>query len=222
VIERWTARATGRWRPGRAGHGQPDFTDRGRAWWRSLILAVTVALAATGVGQAQGPQYVAQPPTLGALYRDGQSGRYLLGGIWLFRVDHGDVGVADGWWRDVAATAGWSPITIPNADNAGDFSAAGSEGDVGWYRRDFTLPSGAFARYVPASARRWIIRFDAVNYRASVWLNGRLIGSHVGQALPFELDLNGVRSGVNRLIVRVDNRLSPADLPPGPGVGWWD
>jgi beta-glucuronidase len=132
------------------------------------------------------------------------------------------VGVADGWWRDVAATAGWSPVTIPNAYNAGDFSASSSDGYVGWYRRDFTLPSGAFVRDVPASARRWIVRFDAVNYRASVWLNGHLIGSHVGQALPFELDLNRVRSGVNRLIVRVDNRLSSTDLPPGPGEGWWD
>jgi beta-galactosidase/beta-glucuronidase len=132
------------------------------------------------------------------------------------------VGVSDGWWRDVAATAGWSPIRIPNAYNAGDFSVSSSDGYVGWYRRDFTLPSGAFARYVPASARRWIVRFDAVNYRARVWLNGHLIGSHVGQAVPFELDLNRVRSGVNRLIVRVDNRLSPTDLPPGPGKGWWD
>jgi len=191
-------------------------------WWCSLVLSMAVALAATAVARAQDPAYVAQPPTRGALDRDGQSDRYLLGGTWLYRADRGDVGVADGWWRDVAATAGWSPVTIPNAYNAGDFSASSSDGYVGWYRRDFTLPSGAFARDVPASARRWIIRFDAVNYRASVWLNGRLMGSHVGQALPFELDLTAVRSGVNRLIVRIDNRLSATDLPPGPGEGWWD
>ena len=193
-----------------------------RSWPCSLVFSVAIALAAAGVARAQGPSYVAQPPTRGALYRDGQSDRYLLGGTWLYRADRGDVGAADGWWRDVAATAGWSPVTIPNAYNAGDFSAAGSDGYVGWYRRDFTLPSGAFAPGVPARARRWIIRFDAVNYRASVWLNGRLIGSHVGQALPFELDLTAVRRGVNRLIVRIDNRLSATDLPPGPGEGWWD
>jgi beta-glucuronidase len=185
-------------------------------------VALALALAASGVAHAQGPAYVAQPPTPGALDRDGQSGRYLLGGTWLYRADPGDVGVADGWWRDVAATDGWSTVTIPNADNAGDFSASSSDGEVGWYRRDFTVRSGAFARYVPVSARRWIIRFEAVNYRATVWLNGQLIGTHVGQDLPFELDLKAVRSGVNRLIVRVDSRLSPADLPPGPGEGWWD
>jgi beta-glucuronidase len=40
--------------------------------------------------------------------------------------------------------------------------------------------------------------------------------------LPFEFDLEGVRAGVNRLIVRVDDRRSPSDLPPGPGGGWWN
>ena len=187
----------------------------------SLVLAVAVALAATGVAQAQGPAYVAQPPTYRALYRDGMMGRYLLGGTWLYRADLGSVGVAQGWWRDVTETDGWSPVTIPNAYNAGDFSSSSAAGSVGWYRRDFTLPSRAFARYVPASWRHWIIRFESVNYRATVWLNGRLIGSHVVQNLPFELDLNGVRSGVNRLILRVDDRRSPSDFPPGPGVGWW-
>ena len=187
----------------------------------SLVLAVAAALASTGVAQAQGPAYGAQRPTPDALHRDGQTGRYLLGGRWLYRADLGDVGVGKGWWRNVAATDGWSPVTIPNAYNAGDFSPASANGYVGWYRRDFTLPSGAFARYVPASGRHWIIRFESVNYRATVWLNGRLIGGHVVQNLPFELDLNGVRGGVNRLIVRVDSRRSPSDFPPGPGVGWW-
>ena len=188
---------------------------------RALLTSLTLALVATGAARAQALVYAAQPPTNGTLYRDGQTGRYLLGGTWLYRADLGDVGVAQGWWRDVAATDGWSAVTVPNAYNAGDFSATSASGYVGWYRRDFTLPSGAFARYVPASGRQWIIRFDAVNYRATVWLNGRLLGVHVGENLPFEFELNGLRGGVNRLIVRVDNRRSPSDLPPG-GVGWWD
>ena len=95
-------------------------------------------------------------------------------------------------------------------------------GSVGWYRRDFTLPADAFASYVPKADRHWIIRFESVNYRATVWLNGREIGTHAGAYVPWELDLNGLRSGVNRLIVRVDNRRTAADLPPGPGGRWWN
>ena len=195
---------------------------------RAVILSVALAMGlvlgfgAGGVAYAQGPAYSAQPPTKGALYSDGQSGRYLLGGTWLYRADTSDVGLAGGWWRNVASTTGWSTTTIPNAYNAGDFSQASMNGYVGWYRRDFTVPTDAFASYVPKSDRHWIIRFESVNYRATVWLNGREIGSHAGAYVPWELDLTGVRAGVNRLIVRVDNRRTAADLPPGPGGEWWN
>jgi beta-glucuronidase len=156
------------------------------------------------------------------MYLDGQSDRYLLGGAWLFRPDRADVGLAQGWGRDVAGTDGWSVVSVPNSFNAGDLSNASMAGYVGWYRRDFTLPSHAFARSVAAGDQHWIVRFESVNYRATVWLNGRQIGTHDGAYLPFELDLKGLRPGVNRLVVRVDNRRGPADLPPGPGGGWWN
>jgi beta-glucuronidase len=181
------------------------------------VLAVTPSLA-----RAQTPSYSASPPTPGALYRDGQTGRYLLGGAWLYRADPADVGLTQQWWQPAGSTVGWSPVAVPNAYNAGDLSSASMTGSVGWYRRDFTLPSGAFATGVPASQRHWIVRFESVNYRASVWLNGRLLGTHVGAYLPFELDLTGLHAGVNRLIVRVDDRRAGGDLPPGPGGGWWN
>src|SRR5262249_37611803 len=70
--------------------------------------------------------------------------------------------------------------------------------------------------------RSWIVRFESVNYTATVWLNGRKLGSHFGAYLPFELPLTGVHSGVNRLIVRVDDRRTAAALPQGPSGGWWN
>jgi beta-glucuronidase len=189
----------------------------------AATLAVLILVAASaGTARAQGPPYTGTSPTLGALYRDGQAGRYLLGGAWLFRADPSDVGLSQGWFGNVAATDGWEPVTVPNAYNAGDISAASMTGSVGWYRRDFTLPAKAFARYVRKVDRHWIVRFESVNYRATAWLNGRKIGSHVGAYLPFEFDLKGLRGGVNRLIVRVDDRRSKGDLPPGPGGGWWN
>ncbi|MBV9804212.1 MAG: hypothetical protein JO130_13515 [Solirubrobacterales bacterium] len=206
---------------------------------RLVLLSVVFALAgaatallaaprARAAGTARAAQTAraaaaaADPPTPGAWYRDGQSGRYLLGGTWLYRADTGDIGQAEGWWRNVASTAGWSPVSIPNAYNAGDFSQTSMNGYVGWYRRDFRLPAHAFAAYVPKADRQWIIRFESVNYRATVWLNGHEIGTHAGAYLPFEFDLRYLRPGVNRLIVRVDNRRTAADLPPGPGGQWWN
>ncbi len=181
-----------------------------------------LALSLPAQTSAQGPAYTAQAPTKGALYRDGQSGRYLLGGTWLYRPDLSDVGASQGWWRPVADTEGWTPVSVPSSFNANDLSNQSMDGWVGWYRRDFRLPAGAFAPGSPSAGRHWIIRFESVNYRATVWLNGHKLGSHAGAFLPFELDMKNLRPGVNRLIVRVDNRRGPTDLPPGPGGGWWN
>jgi beta-glucuronidase len=113
-------------------------------------------------------------------------------------------------------------VTVPNAYNAGDLSDGSMYGYVGWYRKDFVLPGGAFPPGTPRGDRRWIVRFESVNYTATVWLNGRRIGSHVGAFLPFEIVLRGLRRGVNRLIVRVDDRRGLADIPSGPSGGWWN
>jgi beta-glucuronidase len=244
IAARWCAgagNAGGRWRPGpgRVARDQDAQQRRRRAvlrvvircpktfgcrTWAIIVLLIpslAAMLFAAGSIRAQGPVYTAQPPTRGALYADGQTDRYLLGGAWLYRSDRADVGIAESWWRGVAATDGWSPVAVPNAYNAGDFSSASMNGYVGWYRRDFTLPAGAFPSYVPTRFQHWIIRFESVNYHATVWLNGHEIGSHDGAYLPFEFDLRGLRRGVNRLIVRVDNRLSRVDVP-STAVGWWN
>jgi beta-glucuronidase len=189
----------------------------------ALMLGLSAAAHAASTGPAAGAVGPAPtPPTRGALYRDGQTNRYLLGGAWLFRADPAGVGIAHGYWRDRSATGGWAPVTVPNSYNAGNLSSASMKGSVGWYRRDFTVPSGAFASYVPRGFRAWIVRFESVNYRATVWLNGRQIGTHAGAFLPFELTLPNIRAGVNRLVVRVDDRRGGGDLPPGPGGGWWN
>ena len=192
---------------------------RGLAVALATVLIALVLPAGAGAGAA--PAAGASPPTPGALYRDGQSGRYLLGGAWRYRADPFDQGLTAGWWRD-PSTVEWSPTTVPNAFNTGDFSTASMAGSVGWYRRDFTLPRSAFARSVPAAQRHWIVRFESVNYRAAVWLNGVLIGRHTGAYLPFELDLSALHKGVNHLVVRVDSRKAKGDLPPGPASGWWN
>jgi beta-glucuronidase len=88
-------------------------------------------------------------------------------------------------------------------------------GGVGWYRRDFRVPRSA-------RGTEWIVRFESVNYRATVFLNGVQIGAHEAAAIPFEVPLTKLQSGVNRLVIRVDSRRGPTDMPPGPRGGWWN
>jgi beta-glucuronidase len=182
----------------------------------------TTTTAATTTTAPTGPVYTATPPTNHVLYQDGQTGRYLLGGEWLYRADPTNLGIAQGWYQNNPSTLGWSPVTVPNADNAGNFSSASMDGTIGWYRRDFTLPANAFGSWVPNSDRDWIVRFESANYNATVWLNGHELGTHNVAYLPFEFNLGDLKAGVNRLIVRVDNIRTSADFPPGPGGIWWN
>jgi beta-glucuronidase len=159
----------------------------------------------------------AAPSALAAgapLYRDAPAGRVLLAGQWLFRADPADQGLSGGWAADTG-TAGWAPVAVPNAWNATDVSDASMAGTVAWYRRDFHAPKE------PAGAR-WLVRFESVNYRATVFLNGVEIGQHEGASIPFELELTNLQHGANHLAIRVDNRRGPTDLPPGPRGGWWN
>jgi len=159
-----------------------------------------------------------------ALYEQGPSGRHLLDGTWLFRLDTAEVGLRERFHRQTK-TDGWSTTAVPNAWNATDESVESMMGTVGWYRKDFRLPSSS-KRFA------YVVRFESVNYRSSVWLNGRSIGSNRGAYLPFEFRIPRSllkRSGTNRLVIRVDNRRYPTDFPPSglsvtgnPTGGWWN
>ena len=189
----------------------------------AMIAIAATAPAQTGaaVQRAVAAPTTAAPPTKGALMSDGPANRYRLGGTWLYRPDPTNTGIASGWWQYNPDTTDWNPVTMPNSFNAGSLTNASYDGSVGWYQRDFTVPENAFASYVPQSARRWVLQFESVNYRATVWLNGHKLGTHAGAYLPFEFTMKYLQTGVNQLVVRVDDRLSGATFPHS-GLGWWN
>jgi beta-glucuronidase len=184
------------------------------------LLALAIAVAAASSAAA----YTPDTPQPGALYDNGPNGRYLMGGEWLFRLDPAGQGLDQAWQRRTS-TAGWSATTVPNAWNATDQSEASMHGGVGWYRKDFRLPSSA-------KQYSWVIRFESVNYRSRAWLNGKPLGSNTGAYLPFEFVVPAKalnRNATNRLVVRVDSRRRRSDFPPaGDNVagsaigGWWN
>jgi len=190
------------------------------------LVAVALAVSSSAVAATPAPggtpaPYTADVPRVRPHALEGQDGRYLLGGAWLMRLDPTDVGLAQRLYAQ-SSTAGWTTATVPSAWNAGDDSQASFVGSVAWYRKDFRLPSRD-------RALAWIARFESANYRSTVWLNGRKLGDHVSGYVPFELDLpNVARGGVNRLVVRVDNRRSASDASGAPGEvpvppgGWWN
>ena len=183
-----------------------------------LLITAVVVLFALVLPQAAG----ADTPTSRTLYADGAEGRLLMGGEWLFRLDKEDVGFKQRFQLQTGRE-GWTAVQVPHAWNVGDDSPESMAGSTGWYRKDFSLPSAD-------QALTWAVRFESVNYRSQMWLNGKPLGSHKGAYLPFEFALAGVkRRGTNRLVIRVDSRRRPTDFPPsgltavgGPTGGWWN
>ncbi|NLG83733.1 MAG: beta-glucuronidase, partial [Firmicutes bacterium] len=79
-----------------------------------------------------------------------------------------------------------------------------------WYFRRFFVPASW------AGKRIWL-RFGAVNYRATVWVNGRKLTEWEGGHLPFAAEATSfLRVGEeNTLAVKVNNLLDWATIPPG-------
>lgn len=162
----------------------------------------------------------------GALYRDSQD----LSGQWTYSKDLYRTGLTDinGWvaksrmqrFRDidvagVEARAGADfyefdmdrgpLISIPGAWNAADPSLRYYDGLI-WFQRKFKAQA--------LDGRRAFLRFEAVNYRAHVYLNGKEIGKHEGGFTPFVLEVTGaLRAGENRLVVGVDSVHDQQSIP---------
>jgi len=55
-----------------------------------------------------------------------------------------------------------------------------------WYRCSFDIPADWRTPDVELA-----VRFDAVGYRADIWVDGTHVGEHEGGYTPFELDITG-------------------------------
>lgn len=76
------------------------------------------------------------------------------------------------------------------------------------YTRTFTAEK-------PGDDERLFIRFGAVNYEATVFINGKRVGVHRGGYTPFGFDISGVvENGENEILVQVHNDVTE-NVPTG-------
>ena len=123
------------------------------------------------------------------MVRDGWT---CLNGTWNYTIVSNDV---DGIVRNVAAGKILVPFPIESAlSGVGRLTAAG---EMIEYRRTFDAD--------PVAGRRLILRFDGVDFRAQVFVNGVEAGiPHEGAQTGFSYDVTDlVRKGSNDLLVRV-------------------
>lgn len=119
-----------------------------------------------------------------------------LNGAWQFEFDDEQIGIVQSWFVDPAPLK--QTITVPYAYQT---PASGinvqEHHPVVWYAREFTVPEEWMGGDL-------LLHFGAVDYEATVWVNGHLAGQHRGGYVPFALEISSlVQPGTNQLVVRV-------------------
>ncbi len=83
-----------------------------------------------------------------------------------------------------------------------------------WYRRTFAAPEGSLGD-------RLFLRFGAVDYQATVWVNGVLVGQHTGGYTPFSMDITDLLMPDDIQTVHVRAYDDPRDLAKPRGKQDW-
>ncbi len=160
-----------------------------------------------------------------------------LNGPWRYIIDPYETGFLDYRYKELAPTdpgAYWnSDVPKGKTDKIefgysgkytlkvpGDWNHQGAkfeylEGTV-WYEKSFDFVKAGAADAV-------YLYFGAVNYRADVYLNGHKLGMHKGGFTPFDFLVpdSVLRAHGNYLVVRVDNRRFPDEVPTV-NTDWWN
>ncbi|GAB3670552.1 glycoside hydrolase family 2 protein [Halopiger thermotolerans] len=139
-----------------------------------------------------------------------------LDGEWLFEVDPDGIGMTEGWQTELAM---WvteaNPVDVPHIWQEDD----GLRGYAGtaWYNRTFEVEAAEL------ESHRAFVEFGAVDYWATVWVNGERVGEHRGGYLPFEFEItDAITAGENTLTVAVHDPEDVSEIPHGKqGEPWF-
>ena len=133
---------------------------------------------------------------------------FSLNGRWDFALD------PDARWHSPDEVEWGGQIQVPFAPEA----PASGIGHTGffcacWYRRDVELPPRD-------ETERWLLHFAAVDYGATVWINGVYVGEHEGGNTPFTLDVTDA-AGDRRCEIVLCAEDDPHDLAKPRGKQDW-
>ncbi|MGY3127165.1 beta-galactosidase/beta-glucuronidase [Agrococcus sp. UYP33] len=151
-----------------------------------------------------------------------------LSGPWGFEHDDDDAGVREGWARPGRTAARTIVVPFPPESDASGIGERDHH-PVVWYRRTVTVDEVRAAGWQPGM--RLLVHFGAVDYRATVWADGAMLGEHEGGHTPFAVDATDAAREERpfELVVRAED--DPLDLEqprgkqdwlPEPHVIWYD
>ncbi|HVT10242.1 MAG TPA: glycoside hydrolase family 2 TIM barrel-domain containing protein [Polyangia bacterium] len=121
---------------------------------------------------------------------------------WKFK--RADVSGADATAFDDSS---WSDIGLPHSFNLPTFVNAKFYAGYGWYRKHFTVPA-------TWSGKSVFLEFQAAFDQAQIYVNGKMVGTHIGGYNGFSIDVTpAIQGGDNVVAVRLNNNWN-AQLPP--------
>lgn len=130
-----------------------------------------------------------------------------LNGLWKFRLDPTNAGLESRWFE---ALEHEGEILVPFAPEC-PMSGVGDRSfhPCVWYQRSFTVPKNW-------AGRRVRLNFGAVDYRATVWVNGTVVAWHEGGHTPFSCDITSALSpDQNIVVVRAEDPPTDRYIPRG-------
>ncbi|HEY0937233.1 MAG TPA: glycoside hydrolase family 2 TIM barrel-domain containing protein [Trebonia sp.] len=135
-----------------------------------------------------------------------------LDGTWEFASDEKDQGVRESWFARPGPFNRRITVPFPPESPA---SGVGDRGipPVVWYRRSISPDL-----LIGGDRQRIHIHFGAVDFRAQVWFDGQLVGSHVGGQTPFTVDVTPAAEGEpdeHVLVVRAEDYATDLEQPRG-------
>lgn len=148
-----------------------------------------------------------------------------LTGEWRFRFDDDDIGIRERWFQKPESLD--RTITVPYPPES-DLSgiADKSHHPISWYARSVSDNRTGLAE-------RLILNFGAVDYHATVWVDGVQVGEHRGGHTPFHFDVTealdtGRETEDHWVVVRAHDDPHDAEQPrgkqdwlPEPHVIWY-
>ncbi|MBE6625071.1 MAG: beta-glucuronidase [Ruminococcaceae bacterium] len=121
-----------------------------------------------------------------------------LNGAWKFIADKDGVGKTQGWQNGLPENA--ETVIVPSVWN-NELRLLNFEG-CGWYEKRFESVGGTL-----------MFEFESVMTEATVYLDGKEIGTHYGAFTQFEIIVNEVESGEHTLVVCADSTLNALSFP---------
>lgn len=124
-----------------------------------------------------------------------------LNGEWEFAFDDADQGREQDWQGGRPLG---SRIVVPFPYQS-ELSGINDKGihEVVWYARSVEVPDSWAGHDV-------LLHFGAVDYQATLWVNGEEVGHNRGGHVPFSFDIRPyLQGGANRLTLRVEDRQDP-------------